>query len=157
METNEVKTTITGYIMTLPMYINTISFSIMFILMQFITGFGQSQLTIYIIWLLTVIWAAVGLKILRFLGMLNNDQMYGWNFVFALLSQTATNLFIFLAVSMSISLIGSNSGLHPFDKMFLMFIYIFSILLFLGACIMDANALERIYDNAHIYLKIVPS
>jgi len=157
MEVIEAKTSITNYLMTLPMYINTISFSIMFILMQFINGFGQSQLTIYIIWLLTILWTAVGLRIFRLLGMLNDDQQYGWNFWFALISQTATNLFIFLAVSMSMTLIGTNGGLHPFDKMFYMFIYIFSILFWLGKCVMEANAYERFYLNSNIYLKVTPS
>lgn len=157
MEIVDEKTVISTYLMTLPMYINTISFSIMFIIMNFVTGFGQSQLTIYIVWVITILWSAVVLRITRWIGMLYNDQQYGWNFWFALLSQTVTNLCIFLAVSMSMSLIGMNSGLHPFDKMFYIFIYVFSLLIYLGACVMDANALERIYRNAGIYLKVVPS
>lgn len=157
MDIVDKKTVVSTYLMTLPMYINTISFSIMFLLMNFVTGFGQSQLTIYIIWVITILWSALFLKIVRWLGLLYNDQQYGWNFWFALLSQTVTNLFIFLAVSMSMSLIGNSSGLHPFDKLFYIFIYVFSLLIYLAQIVMDGNALERLFINNDVYLKVVPS
>lgn len=152
-----VKTTsIMGYINVMPMYITSIAFFIMGILIIFINGFGQSKMMLSIVWTLVILWAFVLRPVLRMMLFQNNDKEAGYNFAFTLLVQLVTSISIFIAVAMTVTEMGRSVEVHPFDTTMVMVICLLALIVYGLKVLMDMHAIEKYMINMDYYFRNAP-
>lgn len=147
-------TTIMLFLMMAPMYITSVAFFIMGILIIFINGFGQSRMMLLIVWMIVILWAMVVKRVLRAIIFQNDDHESGYNYAFTLITQLMTNLGIFIAVAMTVSEMGRNLEVHPIDTTMVLIINLLGLMTYGLALIIDAHAVEKLYINLDYYLSM---
>ncbi len=147
------RTSIMGYIAVMPMYITSIAFFVMGILIVFINNFGQSKMMLAIVWVTIVLWGFAVRPVLKNVLFQNDDKEAGYNFAFTLLIQLITSIGIFIAVAMTVTEMGRSAEIHPFDTTVLMVINLLGLITYGLKILMDAHAIEKFYINIDYYLR----
>lgn len=142
-----------GYIAVMPMYITSIAFFVMGILIIFINGFGQSKMMLTIVWVVVVLWGFAIRPLLKDILFQNDDKEAGYNFTFTLLIQLITSIGIFIAVAMTVTEMGRSVEVHPFDTTMMMVINLLALITYGIKCLMDAHITEKFYINMEYYLR----
>lgn len=147
------RTSIMGYLMAMPMYITSVAFFIMGILIVFINNFGQSKMMLTIVWVVIILWAIVLRPVLRLVLFQNDDKEAGYNYAFTLIMQLVTNIGIFIAITMTVTELGRSVEVHPFDTTIVMVINMLGLITYGLRLIIDAHMLEKYYINMDYYMR----
>lgn len=147
------RTSIMGYLMAMPMYITSVAFFIMGILIVFINNFGQSKMMLTIVWVVIILWAIVLRPVLRMVLFQNDDKEAGYNYAFTLIMQLVTNIGIFIAITMTVTELGRSVEVHPFDTTIVMVINMLGLITYGLRLIIDAHMLEKFYINIDYYMR----